>query len=199
MTGSREDLYRGRLVGVLLLSVALGCAARKPAEAPADFALAQRLGVAQIARDMAYCLTIVDSALAMGAPLLLVSLGPVPRVDSARVEARRDEPCTRPGDEWGAVIAEGAAWYDLQLVIGAEPVIPAVAILGPAGPLVVRDSTVAGDLDGDGREERFQLCASAEGLHLSVVTPTDRGPQSRWHQYFYLPYDIEPNCPATEP
>ncbi|MDQ6636008.1 MAG: hypothetical protein M3Z10_14745 [Gemmatimonadota bacterium] len=66
------------------------------------------------------------------------------------------------------------------------------------------DHLVRADLDGDGQLELVRSCASQEGLHLTLWTVTrprvapDSGETPRWHSYFPLGYDVEPNCTARE-
>jgi hypothetical protein len=63
---------------------------------------------------------------------------------------------------------------------------------------------VRADLDGDGHLELVRSCASSEGLHLTLWTVTrpgvapDSGETPRWHAYFPLGYDVEPDCTARE-
>ena len=51
------------------------------------------------------------------------------------------------------------------------------------------------DLDRDGVPERFQSCASTEGLHLALWSGEPFRGVERWTRYYYLEYDLEPNCP----
>ena len=54
------------------------------------------------------------------------------------------------------------------------------------------------DLDGDGVPESFQSCASLEGLHPTVWSGEPLRGVERWSRYYYMGYDLEPNCPGTE-
>jgi hypothetical protein len=68
------------------------------------------------------------------------------------------------------------------------------AILAPAGPVVVRDGRVEGDLDADGATESFRVCNSAENLHFMVWTGSPAQGRPRWHGIFYVGYDMTPSC-----
>jgi hypothetical protein len=46
----------------------------------------------------------------------------------------------------------------------------------------------------DTGELQFKECASSEGVHYTVW----RGNQCSWHRYYYVAYDMEPNCPDDE-
>ncbi|MGL5879455.1 MAG: hypothetical protein ACRC2V_16975 [Xenococcaceae cyanobacterium] len=69
-----------------------------------------------------------------------------------------------------------------------------------AGSLVRKLGIVVAkeNLDGDGIEESFRSCASAEGLHLTVWSGQALTGTRKWHSYYYLGYDVEPTCTAIE-
>lgn len=48
-------------------------------------------------------------------------------------------------------------------------------------------------IGGDGRITA-RMCASIEGLHLTAWSDNRR----LWHEYFYLGYDVEPDCTEEE-
>ncbi|NIR42566.1 MAG: hypothetical protein GWN99_01570 [Gemmatimonadetes bacterium] len=54
------------------------------------------------------------------------------------------------------------------------------------------------DVDGDGALEEFRICASSEGLHLTVWSGIGMTGRRLWHRYFYLGYDVEPDCSEAE-
>ena len=41
---------------------------------------------------------------------------------------------------------------------------------------------------------RFRSCASSEGLHLTVWAGEPLVSERLWHAYWYLGYDVEPDC-----
>lgn len=179
-----------------------------PAPAGA-FSFVRRVGVIQDSRDAGPCLVIADSSLAPGTPLLLVFPDDPQKLGSAYVRARRERPCTEAGDEWGAVAGGEAgmpdrtptpASYDVAVLreagrdsSGARTDL-GIAITWGAGLVALRGDSVAGDLDGDGRVERFGSCTSSEGIHLSVTGDSAGVAARRWHRYYYVPYDLEPTC-----
>ena len=159
----------------------------------------RRVGITQAARDTTLCLTIANGDLQSGAELLLVSAERPQRLTHARVGSRRAKACTEFGDEWGSVNIPNASFYGVEVVdavIGSDVTI---AIVGPVGPFSILGDALTSDLDGDGRPELFDQCASHEGLHLSITTPGVAVGGQRWHQYFYVPYDLEPSCPGVIP
>ena len=54
------------------------------------------------------------------------------------------------------------------------------------------------DLNGDGRREYFRMCTSGEGLHLTVWGGRPLRGAREWHRYYYLGYDVVPNCTSRE-
>ncbi len=145
-------------------------------------------------------LMIADSTLSVGDSLTLISDEPEPDPDAppdiltAAVAERlhrnpHDKMFPEPND----------AFYRLV----APPGTLTCCIFGYAVRAPRRDvKIVAGraevDLDRDGVPEHFQSCASREGLHPALWSGEPfRGP-SRWTRYYYLGYDLEPNCPEPE-
>ena len=158
-----------------------------------------RVGVSQVARDSSVCMTIANDELLPGVELILVSPARPQRLTRARVGERRSRPCTEPGDESGNVDMTNASFYKVEILGDTLDSSVAIAVVGPTPAVSVRGDVLAVDLDGDGREEQFGQCASSEGIHLSITTPGVSAGGRRWHQYFYVPYDLEPDCPDVAP
>ncbi len=93
-----------------------------------------------------------------------------------------------------------ASYYWLKLAAGVravnlgEPMPPAIAVVGSAGAVKVRRGIASGDLNGDGRAEFFRICTSTEGNHLTVWTGRPLRGRRVWHSYYYLGYDVVPDC-----
>jgi hypothetical protein len=155
---------------------------------------ADRLGVLQSARDGQWCLTIADSTLPAGTPLLVVSPARPQAAGPGLIESRRARACTTPGDEWGSVSLENASYYQVALAPGRSVADPAIVVAGQTTVLRSKAGVVAADVDRDGALELFESCTSSEGIHLRVSTGSGAGSIERWHQYFYVPYTLEPTC-----
>lgn len=153
-----------------------------------------RLGVLQFTRDGHWCLTIADSTLPPGTPLLVVPPQTPDEIATGSIEGRRADACTTPGDEWGSVSGEPGSFYDVVLSPGQSAAVPSIVIAARPGAFRRNARGVSIDIDGDGRPEHFARCASHEGLHLTVTTGTGASAVERWHRYFYVPYDLEPDC-----
>lgn len=167
--------------------------ARQEAVPIRDFA--SRVGVTSAARDTTLCLSIANADLREGTELILISAAKPQRLTHARVGARRSSACSQMGDEWGSVNIPSASYYRVEITDTETGGDLTIAIVGPAAPFSIQGDALVSDLDGDGRNETFNQCASNEGIHLTIVTPGVAAGGERWRQYFYVPYDLEPSCP----
>lgn len=178
---------------VIACVVLLACSPR----AAAGFRFDADVGVVQSARDVSPCLAIAAADLAPGDTLLAVSADRPQGIAVVKIDARRAHPCTLPGDEWGSVSIERASFYNVTLRVSQGTFREPAITFRSNARLDLVGGVVTGDLDGDGRPERFAECTSREGVHLRVMTVTSDREIDRWHQYYYLPYDLESNCPGS--
>jgi hypothetical protein len=51
------------------------------------------------------------------------------------------------------------------------------------------------DLNNDGIQDSFSSCASSEGINFDIWSATPYKSKNIWNGYYYLGYDIDPNCP----
>jgi hypothetical protein len=54
---------------------------------------------------------------------------------------------------------------------------------------------VHADLNGDGHEDYFTECSTSEGVQFNIWTDAPYKNKALWSAYYYLGYDVEPNCP----
>jgi hypothetical protein len=132
------------------------------------------------------CLEIRNSAVPQNAELQLVSTAPLQIVAKASVGAR-DTGCGDGGELRGYSVP--------QPMTGAMPVI---GLINYRGAMRREGDLISADLDGDGASEYFRSCASQEGIHFTVWTGKPLTGKLRWHRYYYLGYDIEPDCKPEE-
>jgi hypothetical protein len=182
-------LRRVTLLACLLLSL---CSART-AESKGRFDFSSHVGVA-IQKSGTTCLYIRNAELATGSRLSLVQLSVPQKVKDAKVERPDVEGCHSidAGDH-------NLRSYVIQ-VEGDEPPpnTPTIAVYGFEGAFQSNGGYISGDIDGDGRPEFFRFCTSSEGVHLTVWSKDALKGTRRWHQYYYLGYDVEPNCTPAE-
>jgi hypothetical protein len=136
------------------------------------------------------CLDIRNARLAPGDRVRFVTASTPQAIGDAEVAGRTNEPCA-PADP-GAAESDH---YTLKVVSGSlVKGAPAFALVNALGALTARADGVEGDIDGDGQPESFRFCTSAEGVHLSVWTGRPLEGRRRWHHYYYLGFDVTPDC-----
>ena len=68
-------------------------------------------------------------------------------------------------------------------------------------PLKIKHSQFHTTIDlgkGDNTEAEFRVCSSQEGLHLTLWIGEQSQRKRFWHSYYYLGYDLEPDCTDAE-
>ena len=180
-------------IAVAALLASVGCA-----DVPAQqFTYQTDVGVVVPDGAGGHCLVIPREAIDSGTALQLVSTsfagsGEAPSVGRLRVTGDETGGCGEihagPSDHrYRVALPDGYSTW------GA----PHVALF-EAGSVTIQDGEPVGDLDGDGTPERFRMCASTEGLHLTIWSGDPLAGTRRWHFYYYLGYDVEPNCIEAE-
>jgi hypothetical protein len=178
-----------------VLAIMITCACCLAARAD-KFSFDSQLGVVDTNSEGRLCLNISDPNLADGTEVSFVLPERPQRVVKATVEGKSAGSCTRNPE----TADPGASFYRLKLAGGGrainlnEPMIPAIAVVRPAGPVTGTRGVVSGDLDGDGRAEFFRVCTSTEGNHLTVWSGRPLLGKRRWHSYYYLGFDVVPTC-----
>jgi len=75
-----------------------------------------------------------------------------------------------------------------------------IIILGKAPLAQMRGDTVLLAVEPGKVSWRFRTCASAEGIHATAWSGVPLSSPRRWHAYYYLGYDVDPDCkPADTP
>lgn len=143
------------------------------------------------------CLT-YDGQLTPGADLAVLDVPVMPSgaaaVRAVRVGRARTVPCD-------AALPPTPSERAYEVVVDGSPLDVGVVYFGvvaPAASFRVAGHRVEADLDGDGAPERFRICTSMEGLHLTVWSGVPLTGTPRWHRYRYLGYDLEPTCEDRE-
>lgn len=90
--------------------------------------------------------------------------------------------------------------YKLAIIGNAElrPGATGFGIAGIADRCGARNSVVSCDLEPGGPPQFFRICASREGLHYSIWSGKPLDGARRWRAYYYLGYDVEPDCAAGD-
>lgn len=179
-------------VRYLWTSIALMAACQKPAP-QAAFDYASRVGVA-VQKSNRACLEIANARLQAGQRIPFVNSTQPQNVGEIEITGAASEACPSADHK-----VDGMAGYQFKVVKGEmEPAAPAFAFPGFNGSFSKSATGVSSDLDGDGNDESFRSCLSTEGVHLTIWTGRPLEGQRRWHYYYYLGYDVEPNCTEAE-
>ena len=158
-----------------------------------DFRFSSQIGVA-VAKSGKVCLAIHRQSFLAGSRLTLVLLRPLQSTAEAEVLRPADSNCPKPDESDKSLHS-----YEIRMLKGSlDPSMPAIAVFGSSSPFVKHADSVTADIDGDGTPESFRSCAASEGLHLTVWSGKPLEGKRRWHQYYYLGYDVEADCTAKD-
>jgi hypothetical protein len=173
----------------------LGCVLTSVGQTP-SFDFKTRIGIADLTQDHKVCLTVPMQELALGSKVTLISADRRQYLGQATVDQKVTEPCS---EHTGGT--EGSSFYWLKLAPGSSRFgsqnagrLPGIALVDPPAGLRVVQGKVTGDLNGDGKKEYFRECTSSEGVHFTVWTGRPLRGLRVWNTYYYLGYDVVPNC-----
>lgn len=182
-------LLSGLLLTSLLITVGASNAQRKLE----TFDFESRIGIAVSRQPRGLCLSINSNRLAVGERVRLVIADKPQNIAEAVVVEKLTDRCFE--DSVGNVSGVAESHYVLRLMGGKiEMNAPVFALVGMNERLQLRSGMASIDLDGDKRREHFRMCASHEGLHMTVWSGEPTKGTPRWHRYYYLQYDVEPTC-----
>src|SRR5437868_2016714 len=146
-----------------------------------------RFGVADT-RPARSCVALPGAPLAKGSPVVLVALGESQQVARATVAA---QVASCEGIPEGNV---DGPYYQLESDRALDQMMGlAIAVAGEHTARIV-DGSARLALNTRYPNVRFRSCASSEGLHLTVWAGEPLKSARLWHVYWYLGYDVEPNC-----
>ena len=150
------------------------------------------IGVAGV-KEGKTCLFIDRTGLGIGNPVRLVLLS-VPQASSDAVQLVPDGSCP-PTDSGDPSLRSYPIHLEKNDLASA---MPAIAIVNFRGAFSREGDLLAADLDNDGQPEYFRSCTSTEGIHFTVWSGAPLKGRLRWHQYYYLGYDVEATCTPGE-
>jgi hypothetical protein len=77
----------------------------------------------------------------------------------------------------------------------SETNIMAIGIVGQDIAISIEDKNAKADLNADGVPEVFSSCQTSEGMKFFVWSAESYQGSPLWSDYYYLGYDMQPNCP----
>jgi hypothetical protein len=165
-------------------------AAQRPHPA---FEYGSMLGVA-VEKPDGTCLDIRNASLSAGERIHLITTSVPPTIAETEITRKASKACTVADQN-----APGLYHYEFKVVHGPlEKGVLTFALVSYKGPLSVTRTGVTGDLDGDGRPVSFRFCASSEGIHLTAWKGEALKGTRKWHYYYYLGYDVDPDCTEAD-
>jgi hypothetical protein len=177
---------------VLLLAGSVAAKKKKPRENN-GFIYDVRLGVAEVDQQGEVCLTIKNAKLKPGDAVVVISSEGA--VEQAQVTAKLEKSCSRDRNT-----GPDDAFYSLQLFKNRLP--PSSLGLGIAdysGPFENNGEFVGfNTVRLAGKADYFSSCTGSEGVNLLVWNGLPRQGTLEWHRYYYLGYDVEATCTATD-
>jgi hypothetical protein len=106
---------------------------------------------------------------------------------------KKDPSCSNAAGNSPAAVA-----YDVYFDSQPPAEMPAIGILNFRGRIIRDGDLVSADINGYGQTEYFRSCTSTEGVHFTVWSGKPIVGKLRWHQYYYLGYDVSPTCTKSE-
>jgi hypothetical protein len=73
-----------------------------------------------------------------------------------------------------------------------------IVILGKLPSAQMKGDTVLLEIEPGKEVWQFRSCASEEGIHATAWSGTPLIGARRWHAYYYLGYDVDPNCSPAD-
>ena len=141
------------------------------------------------------CFESADTTLPYGAPVTVIHAAAFPQFAIAGTLGRRSRRPCFPGPPGSvdsiryAVEAPGdtLGWSGVPIIV-----------LGKVAVAQMRGDTVLLAVEPGKLSWRFRTCASGEGIHATAWSGTPLLSPRRWHVYYYLGYDIEPDCTPAD-
>ena len=141
------------------------------------------------------CLAIKNAGLKSGASITLVSFANEQQLQNGVVVGKAEDASHCPAlldDRKDINQSEGYSFYIIKTDTKLDL---AIGLIGLSPNFKKIKDMLTGDIDGDSKQDYFTQCASSEGIHFGVWSGKPYQGKALWSAYYYLGYDIEPNCP----
>jgi len=142
------------------------------------------------------CLAIKNDDLKSGDNISIVLLGKKQKFSSSTIDKKIDSSigCPQILDDRKAInTADGNSFYLIKPA--SNKIDLGIGLVGEVKGLNEINNMVTGDVNNDGKLDYFTECSSSEGIHFSVWSDMPWKGKKLWSSYYYLAYDLEPNCP----
>jgi hypothetical protein len=141
-----------------------------------------------------FCFNAPDLGLPPGTPVMVVHAAFPQFSARGALGSRSKSPCFPP-----PVYSPDSMQYSVDApgdTIGRRGV--PIIILGKVANGQMRGDTVTLMIEQGRTPWQFRTCASSEGVHATAWSGKPLASRRRWHAYYYLGYDVEPDCTAPD-
>ncbi len=178
------------MVRILLLIVSCVLLPSSMFTSEKKFDYQSQVGMIELSPAGEGCLTIKEGSLKEGMPVNVILLDSPQAHTTAIIERKLAKACPH-----NIELDAADSSYQLKLPRKmAESGSVSLGVVGFSGDFELRDGLIRADLSGVGIDDSFRECSGTEGLHLTVWNGEPLRGSRKWHRYFYLGYDVEPNC-----
>ena len=154
------------------------------------FNCALNIGTVAVNFDNSSVLVIDNPYLKAGRKLVLV----FPEMPQKMAEATILQKTKRP-----KMTEAGQSAYIIKLLQNtSDNRALAIGILSSKSRFHIDKGCVHANLDGDGFKDTFRIALSQEGAHQTVWSGEPLLGKRKWHGYFHLDYEVEPNATAKD-
>jgi hypothetical protein len=193
---------RIRVIGLVCIAIGTACGRDRTeiSEAAQSFTVLAEDGTARMfvadqdSSGSRFCFEAADTTLPIGAQVTVVHPGFPQRSARGHLSARSKRPCFPPPpgslDSMEYVVdapGDTIGWAGVPIII-----------VGSAPAVVMRGDTVTLAIEPGKPSWRFRTCASIEGIHATAWSGVPITAPRRWHAYYYLGYDVDPDCAPEE-
>lgn len=153
------------------------------------FDFGRQVGIAEVTSEGKICLGISNPKLKQKETVKIINLEKPQQMITGKVVKKLSKNCFKVQES-----ASGASSFYLLKAGDLEISTPVIVITGFKGEFTKDPVGVRADLNRDGIPESFRYCTSNEGLHYTIWSGPPLKGKRLWHEYYYLGYDVEPNC-----
>ncbi len=145
------------------------------------------------------CLAIKNPGLNSGEKINIIAFKKKQQLYTGSITNKTDTGTSCPQlfeDRKAINVAEGYSFYTIKS--DAKKIDIGIGLVGINPTLQKTNNNITGDINGDTLQDYFTQCSSSEGIHFNIWSNKPYKGKAIWTAYYYLGYDLEPNCPPLQ-
>lgn len=145
-----------------------------------------------------HCLVIENATLKPGTNINIISLGQTQVHLQAKIKAKvKEEVNCVPllSDRKDVNQTPERNFYIVDIAKEHEEIL-AIGVVNSNTHFTTVKGLVQADINNNGTIELFTSCSGSEGINFSLQEKQGDKSKTLWESYYYLGYDIKPDCPA---